>query len=288
MRKDIKVLVSRLAESEANSESLVKMMQTKKSNKEGFAQKDVAALRRKLSALSRDCKSKQAKIMDLEDSLVRSKRVTSVARQAKVRSEANVKQALEEARAAKEEAEKMATHVNLLKSEKVQAVNAKLRLVQQVRRLSKAKEEDKSEKSINCGESREGLEKRVESLSNTVSSLASQNSNLRGALASAKSRLKKSQEEAEQARQLSRPTSSRSKSLESKINELQHALAEETRHAEAYQQKVRSLETSKPRELTDKIQLLSEENEGLRKQIVGLDELKEENEGLRKQIVGLE
>merc|ERR1719310_1054583 len=146
MRKDIKVLVSRLAESEANSESLVKMMQTKKSNKEGFAQKDVAALRRKLSALSRDCKSKQAKIMDLEDSLVRSKWVTSVARQAKVRSEANVKQAEEEARAAKEEAEKMATHVNLLKSEKTKAVNAKLRLIQQVRRLSKAKEEDKSKK----------------------------------------------------------------------------------------------------------------------------------------------
>ena len=300
MRNDIKVLVSRLAESEANAESLMTMMQMKNSNKEGFAQKDIATLKRKLSALSRECKSKDSKIKDLEDSLVRSKRVTSVARQAKVRSEANVKQAEEAARVSKEEAEKMAAHVSVLKSEKIEAVNAKLRLVQQVRKL-KAKDEDKSAKqTINAEaaeDSQEGLEKRVESLNNTVSSLASQNSNLRGALASAKSRLKQSQEDrTEQARRLARPTSSRSKSLESKINELQHALAEETRHAEAYQQKVRSLESSlaststslaeKPRELNERIKSLSEENEVLKKQVGGLDELKslkEKNEGLRQE-----
>ncbi|KAL7543911.1 hypothetical protein ACHAXR_013314 [Thalassiosira sp. AJA248-18] len=255
MKTDISTLVSRLDEADAAVNGLDAYHQKCDEVQDilDSKKKEVNVLRGKLSVLAKEVSEKDAKIKEAQDSVVRTKRVLSVTRQGKARSEQNLKVSNEEVTSLKDQLEKIGTQMNQMKKEKIDAQNAKLKLSRKAR-ISATKLKDLTDEYNRKESSKtvEELEKRVNVLNKTVSGLASQNSKLRGELAAHKLGKKKADEEAMAVRQTlsrERPTSSRAKPLEDQVKTLQKSLAQEKKNAsdsssmlDRYQKRIHAME----------------------------------------------
>ena len=220
--------------------------------------KEVNAMRIKLSNLHAMAKEKDAKIKELEDSVGRAKRILSVTRQGRARSEQHLKASNEEVTSLKDELEKMRGQMNDLKKGKIDAQNEKLKISRKARISAiKLKETSKAIEELEKSKTVEELEKRVNVLNKTVSSLASQNSKLRGELAAHKLKKKTNEDTATQQMMprssisRERPMSSRAKILEDQVKTLQRSLSQEKKHAsdsssmlDRYQRRIYSLENA--------------------------------------------
>mmetsp|Transcript_22137 Transcript_22137/g.46294 ORF Transcript_22137/g.46294 Transcript_22137/m.46294 type:complete len:1330 (+) Transcript_22137:96-4085(+) len=263
MKTDISTLVSRLAEAELDVNAIDTYRQKcdEVQNLFDSNKKEASSLKGKLSALSKEKVEKDATIKELQDSVARSKRVMTVARQGRARSEQNLKAASEKVTLLEDQLEKLGQETRTLKKEKIEAQNAKLNMSKKAR-LSACKLKDLMEQKGNS-KTVEELEKRVKVLNKTVSGLASQNSKLRGELAAHKLLKKKADEEAVANTQpmppvpvtrrgstsRERPTSARAKSLENQVKSLQKSISQEKKHAsdsssmlDRYQKRIHALE----------------------------------------------
>ena len=161
MKSDIQTLVSRLSEAESSVDAIAAYQQEceKAQKLLDNSKKEVHSLKGKLSALTKDRTEKESKIKELEDSIVRTKRVLSVTRQGRARSEQNLKASNEEVTSLKELIEKKEAQINVLKNEKVEAQNAKVREARKAR-LSVAKLKDLTDE-CNRASNVDELEQRV-------------------------------------------------------------------------------------------------------------------------------
>jgi len=300
MRQDISTLVSQLNETESAANGITEM----KTRHE----KEVKSLKTKLSSLSKEKTYNESKIKELNDTVARTKRVLSVTKQGRSRSEQNLKTANEEAEALKLQLSKVDEQMNALRKDKTDAQNEKLQATRRAR-LSLTKLKDLTDSTKGNAKSTEELEKRVMVLNKTVQGLASTNSKLRGELAAHKM-TKKSVEDDEVVQvpqqQMIRPsfsrerpdsTNSRANALESQVQRLQRSLAQEKKLAsdssamlDRYQKRINSLEnalrnspttiesesiqqpndTQKDKELQEQLSSLTDENENLKQRIKDL------------------
>jgi chromosome segregation ATPase len=151
------------------------------------AKKEVKCLNDKVNELANECAQKEAKIKDLLVSEIRTKSFLSVARQGRARSEEIVKASNEEVASLKKSLEDMGAQMNVLKIDKIEAQNEKLKMSRKARdSASKLKDLTENENSKTVEE----LTNRVDVLNKTVSGLAAHNSSLRIALAESKQKKK--------------------------------------------------------------------------------------------------
>jgi len=300
MRHDISTLVSQLNEAESAANRIAEM----KTRHE----KEVKSIKTKLSSLSKEKTYNENKIKELNDTVARTKRVLSVTKQGRARSEQYLKTANEETEALKLQLSKVDEQMNALRKDKTDALNEKLQATRRAR-LSLTKLKDLTDSTKGNAKSNEELEKRVMVLNKTVQGLASTNSKLRGELTAHK--MKKSVEDDEvvlvpQQQIMIRPsfsrerpdsTNSRANALESQVQRLQRSLAQEKKLAsdssamlDRYQKRINSLEnalrnspttiesesiqqpndTQKDKELQEQLSSLTDENENLKQRIKDL------------------
>jgi len=300
MRLDISTLVSQLNEAESAANGIAEMKTSH--------EKEVKSLKTKLSSLSKEKTYNESKIKELNDTVARTKRVLSVTKQGRSRSEQNLKTANEETESLKLQLSKVDEQMNALRKDKTDAQNEKLQATRRAR-LSLTKLKDLTDSTKGNAKSTEELEKRVMVLNKTVQGLASTNSKLRGELAAHKM-TKKSVEDDEvvqvSQQQMIRPsfsrerpdsTNSRANALESQVQRLQRSLAQEKKLAsdssamlDRYQKRINSLEnalrdspttiesesiqqpndTQKDKELHEQLSSLTDENENLKQRIKDL------------------
>ena len=300
MRLDISTLVSQLNEAESAANGITEM----KTRHE----KEVKSLKTKLSSLSKEKTYNENKIKELNDTVARTKRVLSVTKQGRARSEQNLKTANEEAEALKLQLSKVDEQMNALRKDKTDAQNEKLQATRRAR-MSLTKLKDLTDSTKGNAKTTEELEKRVMVLNKTVQGLASTNSKLRGELAAQKMKNRVEDNEVVQVPQqqmMIRPsfsrerpdtTNSRANALESQVQRLQRSLAQEKKLAsdssvmlERYQKRINSLEkalrdspttvesqgtqqptdTQKDKELKEQVSTLADENENLKQRIEDL------------------
>ncbi len=211
---------------------------------------EVSCLKEKEQSLVKEGAQKDAQIMDLLASEVRSKNFLSVARQGRARSEEIVKASNDEIASLKKSLEDMGARMNALKLDKIEAQNEKLKMSRKARESAiklKGLTGNENSKTV------EELTKSVNVLNNTVSQLAAQNSSLRITLAECKQRMKVDADTSEQTKSTTRDSVSRMQrqSLESQIKSLERSLAEEKRKnsddttsLEIYQKRIEELENS--------------------------------------------
>ena len=270
-------------------------------------EKEVKSLKTKLSSLSKEKTYNENKIKDLNDTIARTKRVLSVTKQGRSRSEQNLKAANEETEALKLQLSKVDEQMNALRKDKTDAQNEKLQATRRAR-LSLTKLKDLTDSTKGNAKTHDELEKRVMVLNKTVQGLASTNSKLRGELAAYKMTKKSVTEDevVEVPHQMIRPsfsrerpntTNSRANALESQVQRLQRSLAQEKKHVtdssamlDRYQKRINSLEKAlrnspttvesesiqqpndnqKDKALQEQLSSLTDENENLKQRIKDL------------------
>lgn len=307
-KADISTLASRLAAAESSitehgnrdSDQKQMIMTIQESLEESNEAKDKMKL--KLSRLVKERKEIDAKITELEAAIQRANRMLSVARQGRARSEHNLKVEKENLASAQEDIAKLQSEMNDLKAKAAEATNEKLRASKKARIVSsKLKELGGQINPENHEKVVSDLEKRVNVLNQTVTSLAKQNSKLRGELA--KMKLDKENDSNSQNRRSSlvsreRPVSRAQCKLEEQISLLEQSLSLERKNAvdtrsmlEMYQQRSHKLEqelernkgeeskyspeanasaVSKTEVLQGQISTLTKENRSLRNEIKAL------------------
>jgi len=299
MRLDISTLVSQLNEAESAANGIAEMKTSH--------EKEVKSLKTKLSSLSKEKTFNESKIKELNDTVARTKRVLSVTKQGRSRSEQNLKTANEETEALKLQLSKVDEQMNALRKDKTDAQNEKLQATRRAR-LSLTKLKDLTDSTKGNAKSTEELEKRVMVLNKTVQGLASTNSKLRGELAAHKMKNRVEDDEVLQVpqQQMIRPsfsrerpdsTNSRANALESQVQRLHRSLAQEKKLAldssamlDRYQKRINSLEralrdspttvesesiqqpndTPKDKALQEQVSTLTDENENLKQRIKDL------------------
>lgn len=198
LKTDITTLVSKLAEEESKvaecekSLSVQKQMHEQaKANLEDTSHEN-EKLKARMGKLSKERKEIEDKVKTLEADLQRSKRVLSVTRQGRARSDSNLKVESEKCVSAHEQISKLNKELNDLKcklnaaTEEKIASGKKARLAtSRLKSLTEKYDPEAYEKV------KSELEKRVTVLNQTVSGLATQNSKLRADL----TRIKKEREE---------------------------------------------------------------------------------------------
>jgi chromosome segregation ATPase len=216
------------------------------------ARKEVNSLNEKLSELAKEGAQKDATIKDLLASEVRTKSFVSIARQGRARSEDVVKATNEELASLKKTLEDMSAQMNVLKLDKIEAQNEKLKMSRKVRESAiklKGLTENENSKTV------EELTKRVDVLNKTVSGLAAQNSSLRIALADLKQKKREDADTEQTTTTTIRGSISRERrqSLEDQVKSLEKSLAEEKRKKvatdnssvlERYQKRIIELENA--------------------------------------------
>eukprot|EP00970_Alexandrium_tamarense_P006036 scaffold1012_cov189-Alexandrium_tamarense.AAC.21 len=307
-KADISTLASRLAAAESfitqhgnrDSDQKQMIMTIQESLEESNEAKDKMKL--KLSRLVKERKEIDAKITELEAAIQRANRMLSVARQGRARSEHNLKVEKENLASAQEDIAKLQSEMNDLKAKAAEATNEKLRASKKARiASSKLKELGGQINPENHEKVVSDLEKRVNVLNQTVTSLAKQNSKLRGELA--KMKLDKENDSNSLNRRSSlvsreRPVSRAQCKLEEQISLLEQSLSLERKNAvdtrsmlEMYQQRSHKLEqelernkgeeskyspeanasaVSKTEVLQGQISTLTKENRSLRNEIKAL------------------
>ena len=262
MKTDVSTLVERLAEAESDINAVQtyeqkchELQKLLESNK-----KETGKIKVKLQSFEKERAAKDAKIEELKESVSRAKRVLSVARQGRARSEESLKTSLEEVKSLKEQLEKLEEMSNAWKREKIEAQNEKIKLSRKAR-ISATKMKDLTDEHERKENSKtvEELDKRVAVLNKTVHGLTLTNSKLRGELAALKLSKKKVDEDVAAAathktarssvsRDCSTP-SSRASSPKAQIISLQKSLTQEKKQAmesslmlEKYQKRICALE----------------------------------------------
>ena len=296
MKADISTLVAKASEAEAAVSGVTEIESLLDKSK-----KEVNDLKSKIGRIKKDGTATDAKMKELESQVARTKRVLSVTKQGRSRSEQNVKTANEEISSLKADLHKMETLHASLKKEKIDAQNEKLEATRRAR-LSQSKLKDLTDLCNQKQNSKtvDELEKRVNVLNKTVSGLASTNSKLRGEVASFKLLKQRADDEAVVSPQIARnsfsrerPTSSRANALEHQVNRLHKSLQEEktavsnsATQLERYQRRITSLEKSLQRSNTPTPTNVGEEanNSALHEQV---SSLANENKTLQRRLTDL-
>jgi phage shock protein A len=136
---------------------------------------------------------KDTKIAELEESLLRAKRVLSVSRQGRSRSESNLKSSTDLISSLKEQIGKMETQITDLKQEKLKA-NTKVRRMSSKLGMLQSAGRNNSKPDTEAMKDAEDKQKRIDVQNKTIAGLASQNSKLRSELAKAKKDAEKDKE----------------------------------------------------------------------------------------------
>jgi len=220
MKADIQTLVARLEEAEgvACEIEVYKSSCIELKNAVDDGKKDIAGLKEKLRRVSKDAKEKEAKIDELKESLIRAKRVLSVQRQGRSRSEHNLRTSTDTITSLKEQIEKMETQRDRARDEKLKANNKVRRLSSMLQTAARST----SDNNINeeaAKISAEEKQKRIDVQNNTIKGLASQNSKLRSELARVKMAAKKDADKEKECAQC--------KNFESKVTSLEQSLSRE-------------------------------------------------------------
>jgi hypothetical protein len=255
LKADISTLVSKFGDQEANVAELKnelhvqkRMQEETKTEFDGTRQEN-EQFKAKINTLAKERKTADAKIKSLEVDLERTKRILSVARQGRSRSEHNLKTEVDKAATAQEEATKLNKELTDMRSKLVAATEEKLAAAKRARvatsKLKSLKEKYDPEAHEKI---KSELEKRVAVLNNTVSGLATQNSRLRAEVRATK------EQESQQARTSNEPTKptlrcNQCKSLEAHISQLKQTLLTEKKQGsenlalvEMYQKRSYTLE----------------------------------------------
>ena len=192
MKSDIQTLVARLEEAEAvNCENEVyknNCIELKAAVDDG--KKNVAKIKETFRRLSMTANEKDAKIAELEESLLRAKRVLSVSRQGRSRSESNLKSSTDLISSLKEQIGKMETQITDLKQEKLKA-NTKVRRMSSKLGMLQSADSTNNKPDTEAMKDAEEKQKRIEVQNKTIAGLASQNSKLRSELAKLKNNAEK-------------------------------------------------------------------------------------------------
>jgi chromosome segregation ATPase len=227
----VSTLVSRVGEVDAAMNGMSAYQQKCNEAQDALdkAKKEVKCLNDKVNELANECAQKEAKIKDLLVSEIRTKSFLSVARQGRARSEEIVKASNEEVASLKKSLEDMGAQMNVLKIDKIEAQNEKLKMSRKARdSASKLKDLTENENSKTVEE----LTNRVDVLNKTVSGLAAHNSSLRIALAESKQKKKVDADVEPTTTTTTRgriPRERRQRSLEDQVKLLEKSLAEEKR-----------------------------------------------------------
>lgn len=248
------------------------------------AKKEVKCLNDKVNELANECAQKEAKIKDLLVSEIRTKSFLSVARQGRARSEEIVKASNEEVASLKKSLEDMGAQMSVLKIDKIEAQNEKLKMSRKARdSASKLKDLTENENSKTVEE----LTNRVDVLNKTVSGLAAHNSSLRIALAESKQKKKVDADVEPTTTTTTRgriPRERRQRSLEDQVK----FLAEEKRKKsienspvlEKYEKRIIELENalqlSAGRNSASELKSLTSENKSLKQRIDEMNRIKDE------------
>jgi chromosome segregation ATPase len=257
------------------------------------AKKEVKCLNDKVNELANECAQKEAKIKDLLVSEIRTKSFLSVARQGRARSEEIVKASNEEVASLKKSLEDMGAQMNVLKIDKIEAQNEKLKMSRKARdSASKLKDLTENENSKTVEE----LTNRVDVLNKTVSGLAAHNSSLRIALAESKQKKKVDADVEPTTTTTTRgriPRERRQRSLEDQVK----FLAEEKRKKsienspvlEKYEKRIIELENAlqlsagrnsasddSHHNLLEQLKSLTSENKSLKQRIDEMNRIKDE------------
>jgi chromosome segregation ATPase len=262
------------------------------------AKKEVKCLNDKVNELANECAQKDAKIKDLLASEIRTKSFLSVARQGRARSEEIVKASNEEVASLRKSLEDMGAQMNVLKIDKIEAQNEKLKMSRKARdSASKLKDLTENENSKTVEE----LTNRVDVLNKTVSGLAAHNSSLRIALAESKQKKKVDADVEPTTTTTTRgriPRERRQRSLEDQVKLLEKSLAEEKRKKsienspvlEKYEKRIIELENalqlsagrnsasddSHHNLLREQLKSLTSENKSLKQRIDEMNRIKDE------------
>jgi hypothetical protein len=189
LKSDISTLVSKLSDKESeiidiqNIASIQKQSYQETKDALAGSLEENTKLKAKLTKQNKERKESESKISALEADIARSKRILSVARQGRARSESNLKEESQKSVSAQMKIAKLSAEVNDLKAKLITATEDKVAASKKARaavtRLKSIQakfDPEAHEKAV--GE----LEKRVAVLNQTVSGLASQNSKLRSEL----------------------------------------------------------------------------------------------------------
>ena len=231
MKTDIQTLVARLEEAEgvACEIEVYKSSCIELKNAVDDGKKAVTGLKDKLRRVSKASKEKEVKIEELKESLVRSKRVLSVQRQGRSRSEHNLRTSTDTIASLTEQLEKVETQIHDLKQEKLKANHKVRRLSSMLQSTSKATSDNKIDEA--AVKSAEEKQKRIDVQNKTIASLASQNSKLRGELKMTRAK-KDADKEGEEA------TCTQCVDLESKVKLLERSLSKEKNDLSSTQSKL--------------------------------------------------
>jgi chromosome segregation ATPase len=239
-KADISTLVSRLNEKESMIAELEKELSIQKqmhqdsiaSSKQTAAENE--KMKNQMGNHAKKSKEIEARIKTVENDLARTKRILSVARQGKARSEALIKEITAKEEAAQEEITKLNKELNDVKTKLITATEDKVAASRKSRAATTKLKALTERFDPHAHEKvKADLEQRVAVLNQTVSGLASQNSKLRSKLGI----LKKEKEES--LEQIKRPNISKDRSssrvaickqcktLEARISSLEKLLASE-------------------------------------------------------------
>jgi chromosome segregation ATPase len=231
MKADIQTLVARLEEAEG-VECEIEMYKSsciELNNAVDDGKKEVAGLKEKLRRVSKASKDNEAKIEELKESLIRAKRVLSVQRQGRSRSEHNLKTSTDTIASLKEQIEKMETQIDRARDEKLKANNKVRRLSSMLQTATTSTSDNKIDEE--AVKSAEEQQKRIDVQNKTIAGLASQNSKLRSELARAK--MAKTKQDADKEEECTQ-----CKNLESKVTLLEQSLSKEKKDLSTTQSKL--------------------------------------------------
>ncbi|KAL3794131.1 hypothetical protein HJC23_012838 [Cyclotella cryptica] len=233
---DISTLVTRLGEEESKIAEMESIALVQKQMLEGSCEEN-EKLKAKLTKVSKERKEADSTIKTLEADIERSKRLLSVARQGRARSENCLKEETEKAAKAQESITKMSDEVEELKTKLLAATEEKLAAskkarvaASKIKALSQECDQKTNEKLVN------DLEKRVNVLNQTVSGLATQNSKLRGELTKLKregengGKRENNTGSVSRTRPGSRAICKDCKTMEERISSLEQSLSTEKKH----------------------------------------------------------
>ena len=222
MKADIQTLVGRLEDAEgvACEVEVYKGSCVELQNAVDDGKKDVTGLKEKLRRLSKASKDKDTTIAELKESLMRAKRVLSVQRQGRFRSEHNLKTSSETIASLHQQIEKLETEAATAREEKLNATKQVRRLSSMLRSTNDNKSDSVRVKSAEGKQSQEKMQQRIDVQDKTIAGLASQNSKLRSQLAQAKKKMSIKDAKKEE-------DCSRCNDLESKIKQLDQSLSKE-------------------------------------------------------------
>uniref|UniRef100_A0A7S2VHY6 Uncharacterized protein n=1 Tax=Skeletonema marinoi TaxID=267567 RepID=A0A7S2VHY6_9STRA len=220
MKADIQTLVARLEEAEgvACEIEVYKSSCVELQNAIDDGKKEVTSLKEKLRKVSKASKDNEANIEELTESLVRAKRVLSVQRQGRSRSEHNLKTSTETIASLHQQIEKLEAQAAAARDEKLKANKKVRRLSSMLQSTNDNKLNEAAVKSAEESRTAEEMQQRIDVQDKTIAGLASQNSKLRSELARAKMAIKDADKEGD---------CTRCNDFESKMKQLDRSLSKE-------------------------------------------------------------